>query len=225
MASEAILADDCRALVSGAFYFVLCLVSPHNEDGQLRVGSGLRTEGVMLPEMTALEGLRSEWHPPTGSPDARPSYVGCPCESYKRKDNPDASGQKLQGVQTAAIHRDADQRLHDTRAADFVAARVEDEVPGEPQFAGDHFDPRLGVDDVASGHEPHGDNDREVNTDPLESLDNLFETHGGSPNVRDPDDFEDEDIFQRLEWSNVLEDDPLTPNDDPDDDPGAVSEG
>lgn len=40
MASEAILVDDCRALVPGAFYFVLCLVSLHNEDGQLRVGSG-----------------------------------------------------------------------------------------------------------------------------------------------------------------------------------------
>lgn len=160
----------------------------------------------------------------------RLSYVWRSCESYKRRDNPDASGQKLQGVQTAAIHRDADQRLHDTRATDFVAARVKDEVPGEPQFAEDHFDPGLEVDDVASGHEPHGDNDREVNPDPLEPLDNLFETHNGSPNVRGPDDFstdEDEDIFQRLGRSNVLEDDPAIPNDDPavpDDDPGAVPE-
>ncbi|KAG1855340.1 hypothetical protein DFJ58DRAFT_727542 [Suillus subalutaceus] len=116
---------------------------------------------------------------------------------------------KLQAVQTAARHHDADQQLRDAHAA-------------EP------------VDNVASGHdlpvhepfgadEPfaHSDDDGEVNLNPPEPLDNLFETWNEPPNIQGTDDFstdEDEEIFQRLGQSNTPEDnveDPVVPDDDP----------
>ncbi|KAG1717310.1 hypothetical protein EDB19DRAFT_1840448 [Suillus lakei] len=139
----------------------------------------------------------------------RLSYVWCSCESYRCRDNPDESGQKLQAIQTAARHHNADQQLRDARAAEAV-------------------------DDVASGHdlpahepfganEPfvHGDDNGEVNFDPPELLDNLFEMGNEPPNIQGPDDFstdDDEEIFRRLGRSNTSEDnaeDPAVPNDDP----------
>ncbi|KAG0693990.1 hypothetical protein DFH29DRAFT_881020 [Suillus ampliporus] len=145
----------------------------------------------------------------------RVSYVWCSCESYRCRDNPDASGQKLQAVQTAARHHDADQQLHDARAAE----PVDDVASGHNQPA---HEP-LGADDPFA----HGDDDVEVNLDPPELLDNLFKTRNpGPPNVQGPDDFstdKGEEIFQRLGRSNAPEDnveDPAVP----DDDPGAVPE-
>ncbi|KAG2151773.1 hypothetical protein BD769DRAFT_1658211 [Suillus cothurnatus] len=145
----------------------------------------------------------------------RLSYVWCSCESYRYQDNPDASGQKLQAIQTAARHHDTDQQLHDACAT---------------------LEP---VDNVASGHdlpvhEPfgadkpfgHSDDDGEVNLDYPELLDNLFEMWNEPPNVQGPDNFstdEDEEIFQRLGRSNAPEDDVEDPT-VPDDDPGAVPE-
>lgn len=114
----------------------------------------------------------------------RLSYVWSSCESYRCRDNPDASGQKLQAIHTAARHHDTDQQLHNAHAT-------------EP------------VDDVASGHEPfgtdepfmHSNNDGEVNLDPPELLDNLFKMWNQPPNVQGPDNFstdKDEEIIQQL---------------------------
>lgn len=144
----------------------------------------------------------------------RLSYVWCSCESYGCRDNPDESGQRLQAVQTAARHDDADQQLRDARAAEAV-------------------------DDVASGHdlpthepfgadEPfaHGDDNGEVNFGPPELLDNLFETGNEPPNMHGPDDFstdDDEEIFRRLGRSNASEDN-AEDRAVPDDDPGGVPE-